>query len=333
MQQDHTKHIQLMTGASMFKMPCKTRYATCRNVVKCESWNRKWRIEKQDFWCWKWIYKIELQIAQNEKQIWLASTKICSRFEWKHKAEWRKCKIEKMNWKIVLKESWTFKKDWRIYFIDIKRWRRKSKKIIKNLLICWISSKLKRTMIQWQDKNEMKTECNVSNLKFWAKNICSLNDCVKLTKLMLKDWAQMIQCSLNCWKNIHLKMWFWCCFRFRFDLWTFYILFWDKMKLRTRDWKFSMMNFKEEKKHEKDAEIRRLKQKVIHRKVKFDEKKAQYRADTKDLKEKIKQQAHALNKLQKENYDLNKKVEEQYFEIQQYEQWFANWSRHWDDVE
>lgn len=83
----------------------------------------------------------------------------------------------------------------------------------------------------------------------------------------------------------------------------------------------------------KDAEIRRLKQKVIHRKVKFDEKQAQYRADTKDLKEKIKQQAHAMNKLQKENYDLNKKVEEQYFTIQQYEQWFANWSRHWDDVE
>lgn len=101
------------------------------------------------------------------------------------------------------------------------------------MLNCWISSRLKRTMTQWQDKNEMKTECNVLNLKYWAKNICSLNDCVKQTRLMLKDWVQMIQCSLNCWKNIHLKMWFWCCFRFRFDLWTFYILFWDKYEKST----------------------------------------------------------------------------------------------------
>lgn len=58
----------------------------------------------------------------------------------------------------------------------------------------------------------------------------------------------------------------------------------------------------------KDAEIRRLKQKVIHRKVKFDEKQAQYRADTKDLKEKIKQQAHAMNKMQKEIKDLKDRI-------------------------
>lgn len=65
----------------------------------------------------------------------------------------------------------------------------------------------------------------------------------------------------------------------------------------------------------KDAEIRRLKQQISEK------------------DETIRKQAEKLNKLEKENYDLNKKVEEQYFEIQQYGQWFANWSRHWDDVE
>lgn len=35
--------------------------------------------------------------------------------------------------------------------------------------------------------------------------------------------------------------------------------------------------------------------------------------------------------LEKEKYDLEKKVREQYYEIQQYEKWFANWSWHWDD--
>ena len=47
----------------------------------------------------------------------------------------------------------------------------------------------------------------------------------------------------------------------------------------------------------------------------------------------IKRLFERINKLEKENYDLNKKVEEQYFEIQQFEQWFSNWSRHWDDIE
>lgn len=36
-------------------------------------------------------------------------------------------------------------------------------------------------------------------------------------------------------------------------------------------------------------------------------------------------------KMRKENVDLNKKVEEQYYTIQQYEQWFANWSYHWEE--
>lgn len=49
--------------------------------------------------------------------------------------------------------------------------------------------------------------------------------------------------------------------------------------------------------------------------------------------ETIRKQAERLNKLEKENYDLNKTVQDQHFTIQQYEQWFANWSRHWDDVE
>lgn len=49
--------------------------------------------------------------------------------------------------------------------------------------------------------------------------------------------------------------------------------------------------------------------------------------------ETIRKQAEKLNKLEKENYDLNKTVQDQHFTIQQYEQWFANWSRHWDDVE
>lgn len=40
-----------------------------------------------------------------------------------------------------------------------------------------------------------------------------------------------------------------------------------------------------------------------------------------------------INELEKENYDLNKTVQDQHFTIQQYEEWFANWSRHWDDVE
>lgn len=94
-------------------------------------------------------------------------------------------------------------------FLNQIRWR--------NLLNYLINSNKKRTATQKQDKNELKQEWNVLNLKYWAKNICSLNDCVKQTRLMLKDWVQMIQCSLNCWKNIHLKMWFWCCFRLRFD--------------------------------------------------------------------------------------------------------------------
>lgn len=36
-------------------------------------------------------------------------------------------------------------------------------------------------------------------------------------------------------------------------------------------------------------------------------------------------------KMRKENVDLNKKIEEQYHTIQQYEQWFANWSYHWEE--
>jgi len=35
--------------------------------------------------------------------------------------------------------------------------------------------------------------------------------------------------------------------------------------------------------------------------------------------------------MRKEIFDLNKKVEEQYHTIQQYEQWFAIWSYHWEE--
>lgn len=57
-----------------------------------------------------------------------------------------------------------------------------------------------------------------------------------------------------------------------------------------------------------EEENEKLRKQLVHRKVKFDIKQAQYRVDTKNLKEKIKQQAHAMNKMQKEIKDLKDRI-------------------------
>lgn len=219
-----------MTCTSMFKTSWKERWRTFNSDWRNEmTWRRKWLFEKSFHWFRKQLRKTESRPPQAEKKIWYTTKKTLQRCEKNFRIWQRKCKIEKMNWKIVSKNSraWMTKcrmierlqtiEVWNFIWWTIKRWRRKSKKTIRNSLICWISSRLKRTMTQWQDKNEMKTECNVVNQKYWAKNICSLNDCVKQTRLMLKDWVQKMKCSQNCENNTHLTMWFWWWFQFRFD--------------------------------------------------------------------------------------------------------------------
>lgn len=53
--------------------------------------------------------------------------------------------------------------------------------------------------------------------------------------------------------------------------------------------------------------------------------------DLAELKILVKELADENIKLRKENYELNAKVKEMYYTIQQYEEWFANGSWHWDD--
>ena len=50
-----------------------------------------------------------------------------------------------------------------------------------------------------------------------------------------------------------------------------------------------------------------------------------------ELEEENKKLREEWVRLLKENSELEKKVKEQYYEIQQYEEWFANGSWHWDD--
>ena len=50
-----------------------------------------------------------------------------------------------------------------------------------------------------------------------------------------------------------------------------------------------------------------------------------------ELSNKLELAIRITRKLAEENRQLDKKVAEQYYEIQQYEEWFANWSWHWED--
>lgn len=95
-----------MTSVAMFKLSQDTRWTAFRNDCRNElTWWRKWIFETSFLWYRNRISEIESKTSQDEKKIWHIAMKTLFRFE-KNWQSWnRKSKIEKMNWKIVRKNS------------------------------------------------------------------------------------------------------------------------------------------------------------------------------------------------------------------------------------
>lgn len=95
-----------MTSFAMFKMSCKKRPRTCRTYwEKSLNWCRKRFFDIRIYKYAEQREKYWIQIQEIENQIWFIATKKFSCIEWQSKTWNRKSKIEKMNWKIVRKNS------------------------------------------------------------------------------------------------------------------------------------------------------------------------------------------------------------------------------------
>ena len=207
MQQNHSRKIQLMTSVAMFWLPCKKRWRTFNSDWRNElTWSRKWLFEKPFLRYRKQLRKTESRTSQAERQIQFTMEKTLWRCEKECRTSQRKCKIEKMNRKIVRKNSraWMTKcrmiarlqaiEVWNFIWWTNKRWIMTKKHI---LFSCWMN-------ILMTDKNDymlviVKTSRLINSFtrkieneqskkhKWFQKDSDSLNDCVKIKKSILKN--------------------------------------------------------------------------------------------------------------------------------------------------